>query len=74
MLTNVSYQSVYQSIYLSLSVVQQPLWALAAFFSFLIHTQSIVLLGRGISPSQGRYLHIEQHKHRINAHRHVRLE
>jgi hypothetical protein len=30
---------------------------------------------RGIRPSQGRYLHTEQHKHRINAHRHqYRLE
>jgi hypothetical protein len=28
------------------------------------------LLGRGTIPSQGRYLHIEQHKHRINAHKH----
>jgi hypothetical protein len=28
------------------------------------------LLGRGISPSQGRYLHTQQHKHRINAHKH----
>jgi hypothetical protein len=40
------------------------------FFSFLIWTQSVGLLGRGISPSQGRYLHPEQHTHRINAHRH----
>jgi hypothetical protein len=38
------------------------------FFSFLSSTQSVGLLGRGISPSQGRYLHREQHKHRINAH------
>jgi hypothetical protein len=39
------------------------------FFSFLIlYTKSVGLLGRGISPSQGRYLHIEQHKHSINAH------
>jgi hypothetical protein len=37
-------------------------WALAAY------TQSVGLLGRGISPSQGRYIHIEQQKHRINAH------
>jgi hypothetical protein len=35
---------------------------LGRFFSFLIYTQSIRLLGRGISPSQGRYLHTEQHK------------
>jgi hypothetical protein len=36
-------------------------------FSFLILCTVARLLGRGISPSQGRYLHIEQHKHRINA-------
>jgi hypothetical protein len=34
---------------------------LGRFFSFLIYTQSIRLLGWGISPSQGRY------RHRINA-------
>jgi hypothetical protein len=33
-----------------------------------------VNLCRGISPSQGRYLHTEQHKHGINAHRHPCLE
>jgi hypothetical protein len=44
---------------------------LGRFFSFLIYTQSVGLLGRGISPSQGNYLHREQHKHRINAHRHT---
>jgi hypothetical protein len=37
-------------------------------FSFLIYTRSAGLLGRGISPSQGCYLHRDQHKHRINAH------
>jgi hypothetical protein len=47
---------------------------LACFFSFLIYSQSAGLLGRGMSPSQGRYLHPEQHKHRINAHRHPCLE
>jgi hypothetical protein len=35
---------------------------LGRFFSFLIYTQSVGLLGRGISPLQGRYLHTEQHK------------
>jgi hypothetical protein len=35
---------------------------LSRFFSFLIYTQAAGLLGRGISPSQGRYLHTEQHK------------
>jgi hypothetical protein len=30
-------------------------------------TPSVGLLGRGISPSEGRFLHTGQHKHRINA-------
>jgi hypothetical protein len=38
------------------------------------YTQSAGLLGRGIIPSQGRYLHAEQRTHRINAHRHPCLE
>jgi hypothetical protein len=33
------------------------------------YRQPVGLLGRGISPSQGLYLHTKQHKHRINAHR-----
>jgi hypothetical protein len=39
---------------------------LGRFFSFLIYTQPVRLLGWGISPSQGSYLHTEQHKNRIN--------
>jgi hypothetical protein len=35
---------------------------LGRFFSFLIYTQSVELPERGISQSQGRYLHTEQHK------------
>jgi hypothetical protein len=35
---------------------------LGRFFSSLIYTQSVGLLGRVISPSQGRYLHTGQHK------------
>jgi hypothetical protein len=38
-------------------------WTLAAFSVSLSYTQSVGLLGRGISLSQGRYLHTEQHKH-----------
>jgi hypothetical protein len=34
---------------------------LSRFFSFLTYTQSAGLLGRGISPLQGRYLHTKQH-------------
>jgi hypothetical protein len=37
-----------------------------SFFSFLIYTQSVGLLGREISPTQGCYLH--------RAHRHICLE
>jgi hypothetical protein len=48
-------------------------WTLAAFSAFYSYTQSVGLLGRGISPSQGRYLHTEQHKHRINVHTDVHI-
>jgi hypothetical protein len=45
-----------------------PLLGPGLFFSFVIFlTQMIGLLGRVLSPSQGRYLHTKQHKHRINA-------
>jgi hypothetical protein len=45
--------------------------ALWLFFNFVIlFIQTVGLLGRGIS----RYLHTEQHKHRINIHRHPCLE
>jgi hypothetical protein len=40
-------------------------WSLLQFRN-LFFTQSVGLLGRVISPSQGRYLHTRQHKHRIN--------
>jgi hypothetical protein len=40
-----------------LPMALHPLWILATFFSFLIRTQSVGLLGQGISPSQGRYVH-----------------
>jgi hypothetical protein len=45
-------------------------WALAAFSDFLSFTQTVGLLGRWISRSQGRYLHTGQHKHKINVYRH----
>jgi hypothetical protein len=52
----------------------RPLLDLGCFFSFLI----LYTVGRtpwwGISSSQGCYLHMGQHKHRINAHRHPCLE
>jgi hypothetical protein len=39
-----------------------PSLDLGRFFSFLIYTQSVGLLGRRISSSQGRYLTQTQHK------------
>jgi hypothetical protein len=48
-------------------MVYSPLLGLGRFFSFLSYTQSVGLLEWGLSPSQGRYLHTEQEKHRINA-------
>jgi hypothetical protein len=56
------------SLSLSLSPVA-PTWSTghpgnASFhFSFLNLRESVGLLGRGISPSQGRYLHTGQHRH-----------
>jgi hypothetical protein len=38
------------------------------FIFLLSFTQTVGLLGRVISSSQGRYLHRGQHKHRINSH------
>jgi hypothetical protein len=52
----------------SLSMALQPFgpWPLFRFLDW-----SVGPFGRGISPSKGRYLHTEQHKHRINAHTEV---
>jgi hypothetical protein len=47
-------------------------WPLLLFRN--VFTQTVGLLERVIGPSQGRYLYTEQHKHRINAHRHPYLE
>jgi hypothetical protein len=57
-----TYGEVRVSTYSSTALVD-----LGKFFSSLFYTQSVGLLGRGISPSLGSYLHTEQHKHRINA-------
>jgi hypothetical protein len=46
-----------------------PLLDPGLFFSFVIFiTQTVGLLGRVISPSQGRYLDTGHHKHRLNVH------
>jgi hypothetical protein len=64
-----TYLYVYLSIYGSLDFVELGRFSVSRSF-----TQSVGLLGRGISPSQGRYLHTGQHKYRTNAHIHPYLE
>jgi hypothetical protein len=49
-------------------------WVLAAFSVSWSYTQSVGLFGSGNSPSQSPYLHTEQHRHRINAHRYPGIE
>jgi hypothetical protein len=61
--------------FISFSVIHQwlysPLLGPGLFFSSVIYfTQTVRLLGRGISPSQGLNLNTGQHKHRINAYTH----
>jgi hypothetical protein len=57
---------IHQRLY---SPLLGPGLSLSLSFSFVIFfTQKVGLLGRVISPSQGRYLHTGQHKRRINAH------
>jgi hypothetical protein len=60
-----------------LSMALQPFaepWPLFQFFDLFFFIQPVGLLGRVIIPSQGRYLHTGQHKHRINAYRHSCLK
>jgi hypothetical protein len=64
-----SYLSIYLSVYLSMAL--QPFVVPWPLFKYLdLFTQAEELLRQGISTSQGRYLHTEQHKHRIHADRH----
>jgi hypothetical protein len=67
--------SVCLSVCVCLSVALQPFVGPWPPFQFLdLFTQSVGLLGRGIRPPQGRYLHTGQHKHRINAYEHPCLK
>jgi hypothetical protein len=67
--TNFYYDPIVVSLlYLSMAL-QPPLSDLGRFFSVSWSFYTVCRThGRGISPSQGRYLHIGQHKHRTNAH------
>jgi hypothetical protein len=59
---------VHPSIFLLLLLEHRASVKRFVSLQFLNLKQSVEFLGRGISTSQGRYLHTEQHKHRINAH------
>jgi hypothetical protein len=54
--------SIYISVCLSLCLSIYSPCGPRPLFQFLNLRQSVGLLGRGISPSQGRYLNTEQHK------------
>jgi hypothetical protein len=62
-----TYPPTYLHIYRSTALC----WTSAAFSVSYSYTQSVGFLRRRISPSQGRYLHTEQHKHRINAYTNI---
>jgi hypothetical protein len=59
----------YASIFF-FSLFLQPPWALSSVFQFHYILQTIGLLGRVISSSQGLYLNTGHHKHRINTYAH----
>jgi hypothetical protein len=48
-----------------------PLWSIGLISQFLDHSQTVGLLRRLISSSQGLYLNTGRHKHRINAYTHL---
>jgi hypothetical protein len=62
-----SFQFFFFSLSLSLSLWLDSPLELGRFFSFLNLYTVCAIPRTGISQSQGRYLHTEQHKHRINA-------
>jgi hypothetical protein len=65
--------SIFLSIYLFMAL--QPFVSSWPLFQFIdLFTQPVGHFGREISPSQGRYLHTGQHRHRINSHRHPCLK
>jgi hypothetical protein len=68
-----SWQLIFIQPFIHPSMLYSPLMGRGLFFSSIIFfTQAVGLLGRGISPSRGRYLYTGQHKHRINIHIDIR--
>jgi hypothetical protein len=57
------------NIYLFIHDSTALCWALTAFSVSWFYTQSVGLFGRGIRPSQGRFLHTGQPRRIINVHR-----
>jgi hypothetical protein len=51
--------------------LQRVCWSLSAFLVSSDHTQSVRLLGRRTSLTQGLYLHTGQHKRRTKARNHL---
>jgi hypothetical protein len=72
----ICYKDTYQQLQVTMKSIYLWLYSsllgLGSFFSYLIFSTG--LRGRAISPSQGRYFHTGEHKHRINAHRHSCLK
>jgi hypothetical protein len=65
-----SLDSVENLLLLLFHWLYSPLGPWPLFFSFMFILQTVGLLGRVISPSQGLYLNTGQHKHRINTYTH----
>jgi hypothetical protein len=61
--TNLGVLFIHSFIHSFISGSAALCWALAAFSVSWSFTQSVGLLRSEISPSQGRYIHTEQHKH-----------
>jgi hypothetical protein len=56
--------------YFFLLLLCSHFWSIGLISQFLDHSQTVGLLGRVISSSQGLYLNTEQHKHR-KTHTHI---
>jgi hypothetical protein len=57
--TTCNYNTIANLLFYSITALR-PFVGPSPLFSFLIYTQSVALLGRGISPSQDLYLQKEQ--------------
>jgi hypothetical protein len=77
LIQNLHYRNYYHNSWTSaidISICDSTALCWVAFSVSWSFTQMVGHLGRGISPSQGRYLHTGQHKHRTNVHKHPCLK